>query len=390
MRLVIPVTLVAAVLLAAAALARAGGEAAYGIVWPDLKGAAHLVRIDPVTVRAQGRTAATLGQNVLGHAVSPDRSQFVFGRHDVATLRFVALPSLRMTGDVELGLGDLEWLLWPGNRIVALYRLKRATLAVVDPESRMVTRRWRFRGPIESVRAAAGRVVLLEWPVEAPGPSTLHLLEPDNRLRSVRLERIAAGVQQKAGKVVQIDQPGLAIDDTGTRAFVVDRDGEICEVALDTLAVACHPLRHTASVAKGDEVWFQRQLRWVGPDTLALSGWQKPRRGPGPAAKAIGLSLIDTRTWQRRLLDQGTDTFWFAGGTIVAQSTGKMLGFAPDGTKRYDRPVASASGIVSVAPPYLYVAREYRPSLVLDLATGRLLGTANTLKIHPLSDPDAW
>ena len=54
------------------------------------------------------------------------------------------------------------------------------------------------------------------------------------------------------------------------------------------------------------------------------------------------------------------------------------------------RPVARAVGIVSVAPPYLYVAREYRPSLVLDLATGRLLGSANTLKGHPLSDPDAW
>lgn len=386
MRIVAVVTLA----LASAAFARASGEAVYGIVWPDLKGAAHLVRIDPLTVRAQGRKAATLGQNMSSPATSPDRSQIVFGRQDVASLRFVSLPSLRVTGDVELGIGDVDAIFWLDGRIVALYRLNATTLAVVDPEARVVTRRWRFRGSIGGARAAGGRVVLLEWPARAPGPSTLHVLEPDNRLRSVRLDRIAAGWQRKDGEVVQIDEPGLAIDDTGTRAFVVDRDGEICEVVLDTLAVVCHAIRAPAAIAKGTESWFRRQLRWVGPDTLALSGWQKPKRGPGPAAKAIGLSLVDTRTWQRRPLDPGVDTFWFAGGTIVAQGKGKLLGFAPDGTKRFDRPVTNAVGIVSLAPPYLYVARDSRPVLVLDLASGRLLGTADVSKIHPLSVPDAW
>ena len=243
----------------------------------------------------------------------------------------------------------------------------------------------RYRGELADFRLAAGRIAVLEWPAGRVGPVRLNVVDTDGRARSIRVDRIRGRWQRKGNDVARIAEPGLAIDPEGERAWLADADGEICEVTLDSLAVRCNAVR---ALAKVGTPWSRRQLKLVADGTLALSGWETPEAGPR-AARSIGLWLVDTSTWRRRLVDRGIDSFRFAGGVIVGVRRNGVRAYGPDGARRYGIEVPLQLGVISTAGPYLHVPGADDRTVVADLATGRVLGRPAG-GARPFQDPDTW
>ena len=228
----------------------------------------------------------------------------------------------------------------------------------------------------------------MEWPAGAVGGIKLHVLEPGGPLRTVSVPRIRGGWERRGDEVVRMAEPGLAVAADGARAWLADSDGEICEVDIATLAVACNPFRAPAAATKSSAPWSRRQLRLVAPGTLALTGWEKPKAGPR-AAKAVGLWLVDTGTWRRRLLNREIDSFRFAGGVLVGVRRNGLSAYAPDGSLRYRIEEALQLGVISTTGSYLYVPRADGRTLVADLASGGVLRRVAG-GVRPFQDDDTW
>ena len=315
--------------------ANGGGDPSYGLA--GSQAAATLSRVDPATLRPAGRQLR-VGVFNADRAVSPDGSTLALVSQERPVVRFVDLGEMRAAGEARLAdEGEVQWLRWTARDLVALVDLPRGSLLVwLDPATRKVTRTLRYGGELVDPKLGAnGRIVAVEWPSGRVGPIRLNVIEPDGRARSILVERIAGGWQRRGGEVVRMAEPGLAVGQDGERGWLADGDGEICAVELDSLAVVCRSLRAPAAVTKSGSPWSRRQLKLVAPGTLALSGWEKPTAGPR-AAKAVGLWLVDTTTWERRLIDREIDSFRLAGDRSSA--------FGAAASAPMERPARSASG----------------------------------------------
>jgi hypothetical protein len=355
--------------LAVAVPVSGGGGTLFGLEGSQADG--RLVRVNPTTLRTVG-PALRIGNFTAERAISPDGQTIALVSQDRPAVRFVDLQRMRVVGVAELAdEGDVHVLRWTERGLVAVVEPPRGSLLVwLDPAQRRVTRVLRYRGELADFRLAAGRIAVLEWPGSRVGPVRLNVIDANGRARSVQVDRIRGGWARKGNEVVRMAEPGLAIDPAGERAWLADGDGEICEVDLDSLAVRCNTVR---TLAKTGAPWSRRQLKLVEDGTLALSGWEKPEQGPR-AARSIGLWLVDTTTWRRRLVDRGVGSFRFAGGVIVGERRNGVTAYAPTGALRYRIEEPLQLGVISTAGSYLYIPRLDRRTVVADLATGRVLG----------------
>lgn len=361
-----------AVLLAAAVLVGVGGAAeppSFALVGPS-QADSVLSRVDPVTLRPSGRTLR-LGSFSAERALSPDRTMLAIVSQDRPVVRFVDLRRMRATGVAVLSTeGEVQSLRWTEEGLVALVDLPVGSKLVwLDPGTRKLTRTLRYRGELVDPRLVAGRLVVVEWPSRRVDSVRLDVVERDGRARSARIARIAGGWARRGNEITRVAEPGLAVDPTGKLAWLADGDGEICEVVLETFETRCNTVRRTA---KSGAPWSRRQLRLVGEATLALSGWEKPTAGP-KAAKSIGLWLVDTRTWSRRLLDPGIDSFRFSGGVLVGVRRNGVTAYGSDGERRYAIEEPLQLGVISTTGPYLYVPRTDSSTVVAELSTGAVL-----------------
>lgn len=378
-----------AVVAAVAALATAGSASGgsgtlYGLQGSQADG--RLVRVNPTTLRTLG-PALRVGAFTAERALSPDGRTIALVSQQRPVVRLVDLERLRVLGDARLAdEGEIHALRWTERGLVAVVDPPRGSKLVwLDPERRRVTRVLRYRGELADFRLAAGRIVVVEWPAGRVGPVRLNVVDSDGRARSIRVDRIAGGWARRGNDVVRVAEPGLAVDPAGERAWLADADGEICEVALESLSVRCNVVR---TLAKVGTPWSRRQLKLVAEGTLALSGWEKPEAGPR-AARSIGLWLVDTSTWRRRLVDRGIDSFRFAGGVVVGVRRNGVTAYDPTGALRYRIEEPLQLGVISTAGPYLYVPRADDRTVVADLATGRVLGRPPARAL-PFQDPDTW
>ena len=346
---------------------------------------ATLTLVDPVALRASG-PGVRLGRFSGERALPPGETTLAIAAQEQPVVRLVDVGR-RVLGDVRLAEeGEVQALRWTGGRFVALVDTARGSRLVwVDPEERRVTRTLRYRGELADLRVALGRIAVVEWPAGRVGPVRLNVIDPDGRARSTRVDRIRGGWARKGNEVVRMAEPGFALDAVGQRAWLVDGDGEICEVVLGSLAVRCHVVR---TLAKSGAPWSRRQLKLIGPTTLALSGWEKPTAGPR-AAKAIGLWLLDTETRRRRLVHRGIDSFRFAGGLVVGVRRGGVSAYDPAGVLQYRLEEPQQLGVIRTAGPYLYVPRADGRAVVAELATGRVLGRPAS-RATPFQDGDTW
>lgn len=347
---------------------------------------AVLTLVDPVTLRGFG-PGVRLGRFSGERALSTDGQTLAIAAQDGPVVRLLDVARKRVLGDVRLAEeGEVHVLRWTQRGLVAVVDPPRGSRLVwVDPERLRVTRVLRYRGELADFRLAMGRIAVVEWPADRVGPVRLDVIDPDGRARSTRVDRIRGGRAREGNDVVRVAEPGLAIDPEGERAWLADSDGEICAVVLDSLAVRCHAVR---TLAKSGVPWSRRQLKLVGPTTLALSGWEKPTAGPR-AARSIGLWLVEASTRRRRLVRRGIDSFRFAGGVIVGWRLNGVEAYGADGSRRYSIEEPLGLGVVSVVGAFLYVPRSDGRTVVAELATGRVLGRP-VASARPFQDLGTW
>ena len=350
-----------------------------------------------------------------GWSFSPDGGRLVLGGFR-PVLRFVDAVSLRSLGDLRLGgRGTVVVTAWPTpRRVLAAVQQRPGTLrlVVVDPVARRILGRRPLAGRSEVVDVASSSrgLALLLAPPASIGPARLVVARTDGSVGSTRISAIAAGMRMKqvpsgSSPVDRRWVPGLAVDPSGRRAFVVGGGAPVADVDLGSMQVAYHRLAEPVSLlgrlrewvepsafAKGESEGPVRAVHWLGDGLLAVSGWDA--RGTEKPV-AAGLKLVDTRTWTARTLDEETGEVTLAARIILAHGSRFATGLTAydrDGRHLWHRFGRARIGNVETSGERLYVYRYFRRAparvIVLDLRTGETLRSVETSWFQ-LVRPDA-
>jgi hypothetical protein len=347
-----------AVLVPIGVLAAAPGEARrgtsappvlYGVTW---QGSLALARVDRATLRPLSGRRVPLSAEPLGWSFSPDRSRLAAGSTARgARLRLIDLRAMRTLGDVRIARrGSGVATTWAGpTRVLAVVVTPGCcgagdtTVVGVDAVRRRVLWRRTLGGSLQAgERSGDGLVLVLGPRGRAIGPSRLVHVGGGGEIRSASLPEIRSGTESR-GSVTHSWNPGLAVDRTGGRAFVVQARAPLVEVDLRSFLVRSHPLGaqpRAADALAGP----MREALWLGRGTLAVTGSDSRPSGQ----TAAGLTLVDTRSWSVRTIDRRTSDAVLVAGRLLASSLlvdargqatagSGLTGYSLDGTRRFHR-----------------------------------------------------
>lgn len=380
-----------------------------------------VVRVDPRTLSALPGRRVQLAAHTFGWSFSPDGSKLAIGSDGSAEVRVVDLRSWRVVGDVKLRVarrGSVFATAWAGPaRVLATVvspgccGLGETTVAGIDAgRSRRLWQR-RLGGSLQAgERFRRSFVLVLGPPGRSIGPSRLVLVNPDGRLRSVILPEIRSGSEFTGGSdparfLVRAWNPGLAVDPSGARAFVVQAGAPVAEVDLRTLEVRSHTLSEPISLIGRLRDWLEpraeakaqegpnRQALWLGRGLLAVTGSDSHASvdsgGQEQWETPAGLKLIDTRRWSVRTLDRGTSRIALAAGTLLGYgvlfdsrtqklSGNGLTGYALDGSRRFHLYEEDPISLVERVDQRVIVggaagSRIFRRGALLDARSGREL-----------------
>lgn len=406
----------------------------YGLAGPPPR----LVRVDPVTLRPlPGRRVPPAGHS-FGWSFSPDRSRLALGSDAPrAELRLVDLKRMRVLGDVKLArTGSVFATAWAGDRrLLAVVvtpgccGLGGTIVTGVDAARRRVLWRRRLGGSLQAgERFRRSLVLVLGPPGRRIGGSRLVIVDPAGRVVSAPLRDIRSGLGGSSAQgqdrfVTDVWNPGLAVDPSGARAFVVQAGAPVAEVDLRTRRVRYHSLSEPISLlgrlhdwlepkaeAKADQGPTRRAL-WLGSGLLAVTGFDghvgldssgRQAQWESPA----GLKLIDTRRWRVRTPDSRATDASFVAGTVLAWSlawdsrtnklTGNGLsGYALDGSRRFHLyghdPI---SGVQPLGSRVLVGggsgSRFFRRAALIDARSGRELRRVRSTVELIVEDAPFW
>jgi hypothetical protein len=392
----------------------------------DKGGRAELVRVDTRAVRPRGGRRVGAGSPacapssggqacwvVPAWSFAPQRPLLAVARHSrgvARSLRVIDVRRMRMTADVPLAGGAVGALAWLApERLLAVQEVcceERQRLVVVDLTGRRVTARRPLGGSVQRIARTGRQLVLLVAPAQQIGPARLAVADAGGAIRSVRLDRMLAGVKLLAGGDYRVEQsiPGLTVDPRGGRAFVV-APGLVAEVDLAKLEVTYREPEPAASRLARLLGWLDptaeakgatgptRSAHWLGGGLLAVTGTDedvvKDANGEQQnRIRAAGLSLIDTRNWSFRTIDGGAAEVHVAGDRLLATGSsfdpatgaGKSIGLAVyglDGRKRFQRFDGREVWVRHVYAGRAYVdvplmTPPWSALRVVDLDTGRV------------------
>jgi hypothetical protein len=408
-------------LLLAASGATAKGPSLVGIVGKTVLGQ-QLVPFDPQTLQPLAGKLALNGHRA-GWSFSPSHRTLVLGKQNpsctrgATTLRFVDVWKMQALGDLPVvRSGHVRATVWIGSqRVLALIGPdmcpgpKNHRLVSIDASSRRVLATTVLDGPVVTyTRTPGGLAILLSPRGNKIGPATLVLADLDGKVRKVVLKGIRAGQSlPTAGRSI-VNFPGLAVDSTGLRAFVVPAGERLAEVDLTTLRVRYRDLSEKASTIARLRRWLAptasakmsegptRQALWLGNGLLAVTGTDSAARTNGGRTELstlpAGLHLVDTRDWSFRKLHGGVSGVQVLGRVLLAHgstysydgtrsthtNTG-LIAYSLEGDEIYrafaDLPVGwtaeiNGRGYASVG------GTQYRnQTVVFDLATGKMRKT---------------
>jgi hypothetical protein len=385
-----------------------------------------LVRLDPISLRRSGRVLRLNGL-AGAWALAPDARllAFAFRPHlnsSADTLRFygVAGPSKAGRG-VPLG-GPALALIWMRpDRILAYVNdccpnpNGAASILAVDPRSRRTVARTPIEGSVLQIARGPDSLVLLAGETGRIGPSRLVVVDADGASRSVSLDRINAGLTWPEGLDDPVGTrviPGLEVDTTRNRAFVIAPDGVVAEVELDSLVVSYHQLVESRSSLDRIADWLSPAAeakgingpsltaRWVGDGLIGVAGSHETTVHEGERLRItshpLGLRIVDTRDWSMQMLDAGADAFTVSDGLLLA--TGASWSSEPrsesgmgvavydqDRTRRFQLLAGRQAWIGFVYRGRAYVSVSGQSALqVVDLASGRIVGTRRADAPWPL------
>jgi hypothetical protein len=378
--------LLAAIAAAALAAGARAGAPPTVLTWSD----GVLAVADARTLRPQ----KTMPLAEPGGTVSPDRRTLVVSELNGGHLDFVDLTRMRRVGGLELPAGSFVHALHfiGGDRLLVLTYAETPQLHVVDVSARRVVATRSVPGEVVAYAQAPRSLVMLVAPSGRIGPARLVAADRAGEVRRSAPLPIAAGHHVRSEDDIRTRRPALAVDPSGTRAVVVDGDS-VAEVRLADLRVVHHRLRTARRPAKsafGSERW----ALWVGSHSVAVAAWEHEgivnRRS---VARALGVSLIDTRTWRSRTLSReasgiavSRDVLIVSGGPYARGSSFAADRGAPvtgltafDATgKRLFRAFGDRYvGSVETAHGLAYVRDRARGRVeILDAATGAKVGSA--------------
>jgi hypothetical protein len=290
--------------------ARAPQPALYGVTW---RGSLGLVQVNPDTLRPVGGKRVPIVGEPLAWSFAPDRSRLVLGSTARgAKLRLIDLRAMRALGDVRVARrGSGVATAWAGPRSVLAVVVTPGCcgagdtmVAGVDAGRRRVVWRRTLGGSLQAGERLRGDLLLVLGPRgRSVGPSQLVQVGPEGRIRSARLPEIRSGTAP-GGSATQSWKPGLAVDRSGARAFVVQAQAPVAEVDLRTFEARSHPLEPVARTADA-VAGPTRHAIWLGRGLLAITGSdsQSSTKDPSEAVPAretpAGLTLVDTRRCAR-------------------------------------------------------------------------------------------
>jgi len=381
------------------------------------------MRVNPAELRALPGLRLRLAGHTFGWSFSPDRSKLALGSDGSSEVRVIDLRRWRVLGDIEVKLaprGSVIASAWAGaNRLLAVIvspgccGLGDTTVAGIDARRTRVLWQRRLSGSLQAGARFRRSLALVLGPRgRSVGPSRLVLVRPDGRTRSALLTQIRSGLhssatQNRSRLVTEIWNPGLAVDPSGARAFVVQAGAPIAEVDLRTLRVRYHTLSQSISLLGRLRDWLEpkaaakaedgptRKTLWLGHGLLAVTGFDShagvnSRGRQFESQTPAGLKLIDTRRWSVRTLDSRTTDAALTSGTLLGWSllwdsrtsklTGNGLtGYQPDGSRRFHLYGNDAiSGVEALGSRVLVGgaagSRLFRRGALLDARSGRQLG----------------
>ena len=368
----------------------------------------RLVQVDPATL-APTRTSVPLWYGS-GWVRSPDGKLLALGTGRSGTYETTALqladPStLGLVGEPIRFPGVVRAALWSAP--LGLYAVVEsggnARLDFVDINARSVTVGEKLGGRVDSYARFAHGLVLVLQQDRKLAPARVAVVYPDGLVRTVPLPRIRAGqVSSSVGHdlIAQMRRPGVAVDDAGSTAYVIDASGLVAAIDLRTLGVTYHrPLRTLLSridswltppvEAKGMN-GPTRNAQWLGDGLIAVWGAnQSDVRKKGVrvvSASPAGLTVLDTHTWRVRTIDERVDNAVIGDGILLTTGarwnsatsdtrTGSgVAAYGADGSLRWRVGDGTAPWISTL---YGSVAVVGKPTGklydVLDVKTGKIL-----------------
>jgi hypothetical protein len=372
-----PLVVAAIAALACLPAASANGPRPVLGIYGNSTAKARLAWFDPSTLaKLPGRQVALAG-HTWPWAFSPDRARLVLaGSDDAKQLRFVSARTMRVLGQVPLRYaGDVRYVRWVGSdRVLALVQgYFDGTILVVDGARRRIVRASKLEDRVayDVARYADGFAVLL-GKANGVSPAAVAVVDADGNVRVVEVPGISVGTNQPGDAAFETRRPGFAVDPAGGRAFIVDADFSIAEVKLDTLTIAYHG-RSTRSLAKNVN-GPTRQAHWLGNGMLAVAGVDYHGDEKGTA---VGLRLIETRDWSRRMIAANVASFQAVDGMLVG--TGPWVDgprhydvYGFDGAFRYGVDVARYQSLF-VQGPYTYTCSNAGAQRVIDGTSGATL-----------------
>jgi hypothetical protein len=293
-----------------------------GMEWHG--GRPYLAELDARTLRSQGDSEFRVSTVA---TVSPDQTGFVtaLGGDYVPDggdmrLKFVDLPHMRVDAEVPLGAGggvhSVHW--FDDNRLIVVVG-QPARVFIVDTETDQLLEEIPLRvDEVFEVRRAADSVVVLtsaqsgsSHPSESKvSPTRLHVVSTSGELRSTDVLDVDAGYEFDPDLGGRHRYPGLAVDERGSRAFIVDSLQRVAEVELSSMGVAYRAVGARVSLWTRLLSFFgnvaeaklstgpSMHAHFVPNGSILVGGVNEGiRRSP------VHMTLINTNTWEACRLD---------------------------------------------------------------------------------------
>ena len=331
-----------------------------------------------------------------------------------------------MAADIPIAGGAVGLVAWPvRGRVLALQEVccqERQQLLVIDVAGRRVVARRALGGTVLRVGRTPRELILLVAPSKQIGPARLAVVDRRGAVRFVRLHRMAAGVSRVGRLDYRVEQPGLAVDPTGRRGFVVGAN-LVADVDLVGGAVSYHQMARPASLLARLLDWLDpvayakaasgptRSADWLGAGMLAVAGadeelFTDAHGRDQTRIRPAGLSIVDTRAWTVRTIDRDATDVRLAGGLLLATGsrrnsvTGEEEGvgltaYEFDGEKRFQLFEGRQAWLEQEHDGRAFV-RSPRPDgaaplHILDLVAGRIVAEQTRPLPWLLVDPaSSW
>jgi hypothetical protein len=372
----------------------------------------RLVRADPETLRplrgkrlAVGsggcapRSGGTACWSNPAWTVAPSGKRLAVARNDASSLLVVDAARMQVAERVKFGGGSIGALAWPvPTRLISIQEAagERQRIVAFDLTAKRVVARRALDGTVTRLGRTPRGLVLLVAPAETIGEARVAVVDSRGAVRFARLERIVAGSKLLSGGGHRLDaqQPGLAVDAQGGRAFVV-ADNLVAEVDLRTLAVAYHELERPRSLLSRVWSWlepvasakqvsgYSREAQWLGANLIAISGSD----AEGGRYEPAGLDVIDMHDWTARTLDTQATAFEATDGSLLAtgwrwDSSGKrtvgtgVTAYGIDGAERFRLFDGEHAWLAQLygGRAYVGLASAQDGLRIVDLAQGTVTG----------------